>query len=336
MRHEPFPVVPVHQVPPTPPTARWLIENLWSQEAVGILGGFPKLGKTWLALDLAVSVASGTPALGTFPVTHPGTVLVYAAEDNLRSVRDRVAAIADMRSRPLDSLSSLRLLDIPELRLDSTPDIDRLRSTLELHRPCLLILDPLVRVHSADENSAADIASLLGTLRTIQREYHTAVLLVHHLRKNGPVGQPGQALRGSGDLHAWGDDNLYLHHRNGGLLLTVEHRHAAAPDPIRLELVKEPVPHLRPAPPERPALEPDPGLEERIVSVLAQAGRAVDRETLRQALHSRNQTLSLALVHLRQQGRIERCAGGFRLMHPASPVPDTAHAGERNALGPPT
>jgi len=157
---------------------------------------------------------------------------------------------------------------------------------------------------------------------------------VHHLRKNGPVGQPGQALRGSGDLHAWGDDNLYLHHRNGGLLLTVEHRHAAAPDPIPLELVKEPVPHLRPAPPERPALEPDPGLEERILAALAEAARAVDRETLRQALHTRNQTLSLALVHLRQQGRIERCAGGFRLTLPPSPVPDTGQAWERNALDP--
>jgi hypothetical protein len=43
---------------------RWLIDGLWSDAAVGVLGGEPKCCKSFLALDAAVSVASGTPRLG--------------------------------------------------------------------------------------------------------------------------------------------------------------------------------------------------------------------------------------------------------------------------------
>jgi hypothetical protein len=57
-------------------------------------------------------------------------------------------------------------------------------------------------------------------LRALQRECRVAIALVHHVRKNGsPRGQDGQSLRGSGDLHAWGDSNLYLRRRERQMVL---------------------------------------------------------------------------------------------------------------------
>jgi len=61
---------------------RWLIDTLWARAGVGIIGGAPKCCKSWLGLDLAVSVASGTPCLDTFPVAEPGGALVYMAEED--------------------------------------------------------------------------------------------------------------------------------------------------------------------------------------------------------------------------------------------------------------
>jgi len=61
---------------------------------VGLIGGAPKCCKTWLALDLAVSVASGTPALGRFSVRDRGPVLFYGAEDAAAHLRTRIEAIA--------------------------------------------------------------------------------------------------------------------------------------------------------------------------------------------------------------------------------------------------
>ena len=59
----------------------WLVHGMWSKEGVGILSGLPKVCKSWLSLDLALSVASGTPALGAYDVPQAGPVLVFAAED---------------------------------------------------------------------------------------------------------------------------------------------------------------------------------------------------------------------------------------------------------------
>ncbi len=72
---------------------RWLVTGLWSEQAVGIVGGEPKCCKSFLALDLAVAVASGTPCLRRFPVARPGRVLLYAAEDALHVVRRRLEGI---------------------------------------------------------------------------------------------------------------------------------------------------------------------------------------------------------------------------------------------------
>jgi len=56
---------------------RWLVDGLWSEHAVGIIGGEPKCCKSFLALDLAVAVAAGIPCLRRFTVSRPGRVLLY-------------------------------------------------------------------------------------------------------------------------------------------------------------------------------------------------------------------------------------------------------------------
>jgi hypothetical protein len=62
--------------------------------------------------------------------------------------------------------------------------------------------------------------------------------LVHHTRKNATSGiAAGQGLRGSGDIHAFGDSNLYLRRTREHLVLSSEHRAAPASVPVNLELV---------------------------------------------------------------------------------------------------
>jgi hypothetical protein len=299
---------------------RWLIEGLWAAEAVGVIGGTPKSCKTWLALELAVAVASGADALGRFPVVTPGPVLAYAAEDGPAQLHERLLAITAVRGLALGEID-LFLINAPSLRLDSEVDCARLEATLDRLRPRLLLLDPLVRLHRSDENSAADMAALLGELREIQRRHQLAIMLVHHLRKNATATPGGQALRGSGDLHAWGDSNLYLRRREREITLSVEHRSAHAPDPFRLEFLDDPGPHLRvvdhdDAPDPRAAHQ----LTQRILELLAHQHGPITRDQMRDELHVRNATLGDALVQLRTQQLIARCPEGFRLQCPL-PVP---------------
>ena len=127
----------------------WLIEPLWGNSAVGLIGGAPKSGKTFLALELAVAVASGRPCLGRFAVPCPGPVLVLAAEDSPHQVKRRIQGIAHARGADFAALDVRLILDTG-LRLDRSQDLHRLHLTLASQRPKLLILDPFVRLQRAD------------------------------------------------------------------------------------------------------------------------------------------------------------------------------------------
>jgi hypothetical protein len=312
---EPLEVRPVATVAAQAELCGWLIESLWSAQGVGWIAATPKSNKTWLALDLAISVCTGTDALGCFPVADRGPALFYGAEDSLPHLRERAAAIAQARQLTLTDLD-LGLIDTPSLRLDKPRDLARLCKTIEQHGPRILILDPFVRLHTRDENDAGEISSLLGDLREIQRRYRLALMLVHHLRKKpAGHGQDGQSLRGSGDIHAWSDSALYLRRRDKHVIMTAEHRSAPSPPPCTLELTDDPAPHLTVVP--NPA---DPNhdtatrqLADNIIAVLSQASRPVSRNGLRDQLRTRNASLGEALVFLRATGRIERSQDGFIL-----------------------
>ncbi len=312
-----LPVCKAHELEAQPPRQHWLIESLWARQAVGLVGGPPKCCKSWLGLDMAVSVASATPCLGRFEVQAPGPALIYLAEDALPAVRARIEALCRHRSLDIAQLD-VSVITAPALRLDLAQDQRRLDATLGAVRPALLLLDPLVRLHRLDENSAGDIARLLGFLRELQRRHQTAIVLVHHASKKQRA-QPGQALRGSSDLHAFGDSNAYLSRRRNRLALTLEHRAAPAPEPLEIELVSRPdgsATHLE-------VCSPQPGpasdsLTERAWALLRHTQKPLTRTALRRQLRVNNQRLGDALDQLSRQGRAVQTPQGWA---PAAPPP---------------
>jgi hypothetical protein len=292
---------------------QWLIENLWMAEAVGIVGGPPRSYKTWLALDIAVSVASGSPCLGAFPVCRPGPVLLYAAEDSDASLRARLESIA--RSRRIDfNHLDVRVITADLLRLDHADDQHRFETTVALHKPVLVILDPLVRIHAADENASSAVAALLGYFRSLQRKTKTAVLLVHHVRKNLSL-RTGYSLRGSSDFYAWTDCLLSLDRRHEQRRLVVEHRSAQGSGPFTLQLVshssKDDGLHLAVHQIEEIDVPHDyDSLGNRILNLLAISPEPLSAETIRLSVHVRKQRLLHALRGLLEEGKIIKPSEG--------------------------
>ncbi len=222
-----LPVVRVGEIPSDELTERWLVEQLWCANSVGVIGGAPKCAKTWLGLDMALSVATGTPCLGKYAVPEPGPVLVYLAEDALRVVGERIEGMARHRGLDIDQVA-IYAITASALRLDHDRDRTRLWETARWLRPKLLVLDPLVRLHGIDENHAVcEVAEVAGGyFRSLQRQLGISVLLgaPHAPRMPGDGAAAGSGLlRGSGDIHAFGDSNLYLR------------RDRAAPDTLRSE-----------------------------------------------------------------------------------------------------
>jgi hypothetical protein len=169
------------------------------------------------------------------------------------------------------------------------------------------LLDPLIRLHRADENSASEMSVILDGLRNLARSSKTAILLVHHARK-AATGSAGAGLRGSSDLHAFGDSNLYLRRlsQDSILELKVEHRAAGAPEPIRLKLAVDDG--------EKPAarfdlvekgFQDDPAIG-RILELLVKTKAPLSSAALREKLGIRNQTVAEALKLLHADGRVTR------------------------------
>ena len=313
MSGETLPVEPAWRLATRPDERRWLVSGLWAEQAVGIVGGEPKCCKSFLALELAVAVASGAPCLRHFAVPQPGRVLLYAAEDALHVVRHRlegICAAAGCRLADLD----VQVITALTLRLDLAADRAALDGTVAALQPRLLILDPFVRLHRIDENASGEVAPLLAYLRELQRRYALAVLLVHHAKKAAAGMRAGQALRGSSEFHAWGDSNLYLRRAADALSLTIEHRAAPSPPSLTLELKAHgKALALQLAPPLRDAPRAPSSLDERITAALREAARPLTLKQLRAHCRVRNATLYERLAALTGNGQLARTPEGYRL-----------------------
>ncbi len=332
-----LPVARLGELETSEPGRRWLLDGLWGQAAVGVVGGSPKSCKTWLGLDMALSVASGTPCLDAFAATDPGGALVYLAEDSLATVKERFTGLCLHRGLDPTTLP-IHVITARTLRLDLDRDRLRLEETIRRLGPRMLLLDPFVRLHQVNENDAGEVSRLLAFLRELQREHDMAVIVVHHVRKNGGA-NAGQSLRGSGDLHAWTDSALYLRRQREGIVLTIEHRSAPAPPPMTLNLVTDEdslAPHLAlasappPAPTERRARA---DLDAIVLRALAAHPEPVSRAYLRATLRVRNETLGDVLAALATAGQVIRQGDRWALAPGSVPVPTSHIERTRNGTG---
>ena len=314
-----LPVQPAWRLADCPEQQRWLVDGLWSEQAVGIIGGEPKCCKSFLALDLAVAVAAGIPCLRRFAVNRPGRVLLYPAEDALHIVRRRLEGVCAAAGVTLTQLD-VQVITAPSLRLDLDADRARLDETIARLKPRLLVLDPFIRLHRIDENVSGDVAPLLAFLRELQRRHAVAVAVVHHARKGAGAIRAGQALRGSSEFHAWGDSNLYLRRDSDDRIVhTVEHRAAAATPAVTLELAQrddalalQPV-HADPQPGGR--TEPI-SVDQRITAALADSGTPRPFAELRASCRIRATTLYERLAAMTAAGLIVKSADGYCLAVP--------------------
>jgi hypothetical protein len=264
-------------------------------------------------------------------------VLLFPAEDSLAVVRQRLEGIAVAAQVPFASLP-VEVITAPSLRLDTPADRARLGDTVQQLRPILLILDPLIRLHRLDENDATQIAALLSYLRELQRQFQLAVLLVHHARKDSHSSRPGQALRGSSELHGWGDSNLYLRRKGSQLTLSTEHRAAPSQDHIPLQLTQA-GPALALAVmksvPTQAQTPPTPA--QRVRQALAGLTQPASLRHLRQLSGMRTAVLCAALADLSAAGEIVRDANGCQLKPPfpvSRPIDPQGNGNGKHSLCP--
>ena len=141
-----------------------------------LLIGPPKSKKTFLTMNLALSIASGSDFSG-FKVPKPKKVLYLLAEGGYYATRDRLKKMAKDKNQNL-------FVGFPNYLPVNTEDgYHFLYSLVKEVNPDVLILDPLIKFHDVDENSASQMSDVLGKIRTMMAELKLSVILVHHTGK---------------------------------------------------------------------------------------------------------------------------------------------------------
>jgi hypothetical protein len=184
---------------------RWLIQGLWPADAYGVLAAQEKAGKTWAALDLAVSVAAGRPWLDHFPCPNPGPVLVFLGEGGERATVRRIEAIATNKGVHPDQLADpLRLcFRVPRLAAPGAGgELAAIQAELEAHPAVLVVLDPLyLAAAGASGSNLYDMGVVLQAIQGVCQHAGCALLVVTHWNKTGE-GRGADRISGAGPA-AW-------------------------------------------------------------------------------------------------------------------------------------
>lgn len=173
----------------------WLVDGLLIKGGLSMTAGKPKAGKSTFARNLCVAVVHDEPFLGRATVRSP--VLYLGLEEKRDQVREHFRALGVDDDDPL-----YVFVDLPP-----ADALERLRVSVEKHRPGLVVIDGLFRfVKAADSNNYAEIYAKLEPLLALARRSGAHVHLTHHEKKaagecDGQDGVLGStAIVGSVDL----------------------------------------------------------------------------------------------------------------------------------------
>src|SRR5262245_55472585 len=178
------------------PTPDALVEGVLSSGSLSVLVGAPGSFKTFLALDLSLTIASGESWLGKYHVKQGPVIYVAAEGGGMLSSRVRAwKAYHRVRSIP----GMFFLLD--PVQFHHPRDVEQRLDAMQAQLPeqaVLVVFDSLARCClGGDENTARDMGLLVSSTDTIRRDTGAAVLLVHHTGTKSRARERGSsALRG--------------------------------------------------------------------------------------------------------------------------------------------
>lgn len=231
----------------------WMVEGIWSDRSHGIIAGEPKGYKSLLAMDLSVSVASGTKFLGHYETPVVGPVLVVQEENAPWFMQSRIRKIEKAHgilgeAKVNKSTLSIKhggdlpieLLNQEGFDLTDPSHLESLERKVQIVRPVLIVLDPLyLMIGDADENSNRDMRPILQWLLHLKIRYSVGICIVHHYSKQGATPRyGGQRVRGAGAFHGWVESALYVEKpdHNNPHYISISREHRGQPPQGGLEL----------------------------------------------------------------------------------------------------
>jgi len=216
------------------PPVRWVVQDLIPREGITIISAAPGSYKTWLMMDIALSVAQGGKMFGRYPTNQTG-VLIVDEESGPRLLHERFKRLQAPKGVAISYLSRTGK------KVDEAY-IQALVGICKSNGIGFVIFDSLVRFHRGDENASKDMAELLDLFKRLA-DNSIAVLIAHHNRKSMQGASSSSAdMRGSSDILAAIDCHIALNRRRSDEHIDViqtKNRYMQEIRPFRLRFVSD-------------------------------------------------------------------------------------------------
>ncbi|HYS45498.1 MAG TPA: AAA family ATPase, partial [Rhizomicrobium sp.] len=292
--------------------------GLLPPQGILFVGGEPKVGKSLLVANLALSLAAGADRIG-FPIPAPRLVLICQFE---LPVPQFVSRLALMRRTLGASADQHLLVDTRATGhlLSAAQGLNHFVSAARAAAAEIIVLDPLYSTHDQDENDTRAMAALCQSLLRLRDASGAALVVVHHVRKSIGRHEIGSAFRGSSALHAVGDSYLLLT-RPFPQLPTIElrfqFRYAASQPPRLLQLDPNTLWFSSADKPPAPAAPRRKVDQADVQHALADMGHQARYNQLRDQIMNTTEcskrTAQLAISEACQRGVIVQANGQYRL-----------------------
>ena len=174
----------------------WLVQDWLPDKSITFLVSPPESYKTWILLDLAVSISAGVPFLNNYQVNQIGPTLIIQQEDSHTGLTDRLALIAEQKLGAIAKIEdeSWQIPIMPDLpiyvhpsrmlRFDNKRVIEELEKQIEIIKPKVILIDPLYSTTSSTDNYMSDLANQMMVLKTWRDKYGCSFVIAHHSKKN--------------------------------------------------------------------------------------------------------------------------------------------------------
>ena len=192
------------------PKRPWVVQGYLMRGSVTIMSGAGSAGKSTIVKAWAVSAITAIP-FNRFLPPAPLRVLSYNVEDDRYEEWRRFSAtLRQFNKTPSDLDGDLLLVgpnDIGTLiertidgRIRLTQAMEELDALIADFKPDIVFLDPLVELHTSDENDNTGLRAVIAQLRQLARRHNIAVAVLHHTRKGTTSPGDPDSSRGAGAI----------------------------------------------------------------------------------------------------------------------------------------
>jgi len=212
------------------PKPEWLIKKIIEAAEMSMIYGLPGSGKTFIALDMCLCIATGLPWMGQ--ETQACSVL-YTFGEGASGIEGRVAAWEEENDKPVGN--KVHFLAITP-KLNDKHEANELCSSIDMldEKPSLIVIDTLSRaIAGSEENSAKEMSVVVEVCGVLQKRYGAAILLGHHSTKSGGTARGSSAIEGAANAMIYVNKNK----NNTGVISCEKQKNQGQFEDIKFKLV---------------------------------------------------------------------------------------------------